>query len=163
MCCVTLHVDSHVAPVAADDPEFNPYLHGLYAPTYDELTIPDLEVLAGEIPADLDGVYVRNGPNPRQPPSGRYHWFDGDGMVHAVHFADGRAGYRNRWIRTDGYEAETAAGKALWQGIMETGSARQGHGQHRPDLPSRPSARDLVSLRQALRAGPGDAGDDRRR
>ena len=31
----------------------------------------------------------------RRPPP----WFDGDGMVHAVHVEDGRATYRNRWCR----------------------------------------------------------------
>ena len=66
-------------------------------------------VLEGEIPEDLHGVYVRNGPNPQHEPVGRYHWFDGDGMLHAVHFAEGRATYRNRWVRTDGFEREREA------------------------------------------------------
>jgi carotenoid cleavage dioxygenase len=40
-------------------------------------------------------------------------------MVHAVHFADGKATYRNRWIRTEGFLREREAGTALWKGIME--------------------------------------------
>ena len=91
--------------------EQNPYLLGLFAPVRDEITAEDLEVI-GEIPRDLNGVYVRNGPNPRYEPRGRYHWFDGDGMVHAVHFDDGRASYRNRWVRTTAFTREEAAGGA---------------------------------------------------
>ncbi|MFI6902550.1 carotenoid oxygenase family protein [Nonomuraea sp. NPDC050394] len=98
--------------------ERNPYLLGLYAPVQEELTTGDLTVI-GRIPADLNGVYLRNGPNARFPMKGRYHWFDGDGMVHAVHFENGRARYRNRWIRTRAFEAESAAGQALWTGVME--------------------------------------------
>jgi carotenoid cleavage dioxygenase len=97
----------------------NPYLEGPYAPRADELTVPDLAVLSGKLPADLDGVYVRNGPNPRFAPMGRYHWFDGDGMLHAVHFDGGRATYRNRYVRTGEFEAECAAGTALWRGVIE--------------------------------------------
>ncbi|RDI67849.1 carotenoid oxygenase family protein [Nocardia pseudobrasiliensis] len=97
----------------------NPYLEGMYAPQPDEITATDLPVLAGELPADLDGVYVRNGPNPQFSPLGRYHWFDGDGMLHAVHFENGRATYRNRYIRTGEFEAERAAGAALWRGVIE--------------------------------------------
>ena len=26
-----------------------------------------------------------NGPNPRYRTEGRYHWFDGDGMLHGIH------------------------------------------------------------------------------
>src|SRR5882724_2928728 len=96
----------------------NPYLVGPYAPTHDEVTLTDLEVV-GEIPEDLNGVYVRNGPNPQFEPQGRYHWFDGDGMVHAVHFAEGRASYRNRWIRTSGFRREREVSSPLWRGIME--------------------------------------------
>ncbi|WP_306360351.1 carotenoid oxygenase family protein [Nocardia sp. CC227C] len=97
----------------------NPYLEGPYAPTAEEVTATDLPVLAGELPADLDGVYVRNGPNPQFAPLGRYHWFDGDGMLHAVHFDGGKATYRNRYVRTREFEAERAAGTALWRGVIE--------------------------------------------
>jgi carotenoid cleavage dioxygenase len=96
----------------------NPYLQGLYAPVEKEITAENLEVI-GEIPRDLDGVIVRNGPNPRFAPKGRYHWFDGDGMLHAVHFRDGRATYRNRYVRTIGFERETTKGGALWSGLRE--------------------------------------------
>ena len=43
---------------------------------------------------------MRNGPNPVLAPKGMYHWFDGDGMVHAVYFRDGSASYIRRWVRT---------------------------------------------------------------
>ncbi len=96
----------------------NPYIEGPYAPIFNEIEAHDLEVI-GEIPKDLNGVYVRNGPNPRYPTKGRHHWFDGDGMLHAVHFEDGRASYRNRYIHTDAYQRETEAGDGLWYGLME--------------------------------------------
>ncbi|WP_062344553.1 carotenoid oxygenase family protein [Herbidospora yilanensis] len=102
--------------------EDNPYLLGVYAPVQEELTADQLEVV-GEIPRDLNGVYLRNGPNARFPMRGRYHWFDGDGMVHAVHFENGVARYRNRWVRTRAFEAESAAGRALWTGVMENPTA----------------------------------------
>jgi carotenoid cleavage dioxygenase len=73
---------AQIAEAETDEP--NPYLLGLYAPVSAEIDAEDLTVI-GKIPADLNGVYLRNGPNPRYQPEGRYHWFDGDGMVHAVH------------------------------------------------------------------------------
>ena len=96
----------------------NPYLLNSYAPVDTEITMEDLKVI-GEIPKDLHGVYVRNGPNPRLQPKGRYHWFDGDGMLHAVHIKDGKISYRNRWIRTKALEREKAAGQLLWTGLLE--------------------------------------------
>ncbi len=100
------------------EPSENPFLNGLFAPVGREITAERLEV-EGEIPRDLFGVYLRNGPNPIFNPRGRYHWFDGDGMVHALEFREGRAAYRNRWIRTRGFLAEQAAGRALWPGLMD--------------------------------------------
>ena len=41
----------------------------------------DLEIVEGEIPGDLNGIYVRTGPNPVLPIQDGYHWFDGDGAV----------------------------------------------------------------------------------
>lgn len=98
------------------DPDLSPYLRGNYAPVADELDVADLEV-TGEIPAALRGAYLRNGPNPAFVPIGKYHVFDGDGMVHAVELADGRARYRNRWIASRGLAAERAAGHALYGGL----------------------------------------------
>jgi len=95
----------------------NPYLHGIHAPTIHETTAYDLPV-AGELPPGLFGAYVRNGPNQLLPPANLYHWFDGDGMVHSVYFADGRAHYRSRLVRTSGLVAEMRAGEALWPGVM---------------------------------------------
>lgn len=77
------------------------FQRGNYAPVADELTAFDLPV-DGEIPADLEGWYLRNGPNPRQATA---HWFTGDGMIHGVRIENGRAAwYRNRWVRTDSFE-----------------------------------------------------------
>ncbi len=39
------------------------WLRGLYAPVHEELTAFDLPVV-GELPRELDGRYLRNGPNP---------------------------------------------------------------------------------------------------
>lgn len=73
---------------------------GNYAPVADELTENTLSV-EGAIPADLDGWYLRNGPNPR---TAGGHWFTGDGMLHGVRIEDGAAKwYRNRWVRTDSF------------------------------------------------------------
>jgi carotenoid cleavage dioxygenase-like enzyme len=71
------------------------HLTGAFAPVQDERTDLDLEV-EGELPGELRGTYVRNGPNPRgRSPS----WFAGEGMLHAVRIEGGRARwYRNRWI-----------------------------------------------------------------
>jgi carotenoid cleavage dioxygenase len=127
----------------------NPYLAGVYEPVLDELTDDGLEVI-GEIPDDLNGVYVRNGPNPRYAPPGRYHWFDGDGMVHAVRFRDGRASYRNRWVRTRAFGQESSASDALFSGVMENPAGNPPLGLR---LPLKDSANtDLVVFRQRLLA-----------
>nr|WP_042180225.1 carotenoid oxygenase family protein [Kibdelosporangium sp. MJ126-NF4]CEL14268.1 Lignostilbene-alpha,beta-dioxygenase and related enzymes [Kibdelosporangium sp. MJ126-NF4]CTQ88635.1 Lignostilbene-alpha,beta-dioxygenase and related enzymes [Kibdelosporangium sp. MJ126-NF4] len=100
----------------ADDD--HPYRTGPWRPQQVERSAENLEV-TGEIPADLDGVYLRNTENPVHPAVEIYHPFDGDGMVHAVGFRDGKAFYRNRFIRTDGFVAEQDAGRALWAGLAE--------------------------------------------
>ncbi|MDG1483715.1 MAG: carotenoid oxygenase family protein [Myxococcota bacterium] len=95
----------------------NPYLHGLFAPITAETAAADLPV-EGTLPADLRGAYFRNGPNSRFAPKNRYHWFDGDGMIHAVWFDGGRARYANRWIDTWGAAKEQDAGASIWPGVL---------------------------------------------
>lgn len=79
----------------------NPFLMGIHEPLASEETLTDLKV-TGSIPAELDGRYIRIGPNPVTPPNpGLYHWFMGDGMVHGIRLQQGKAlWYRNRWIRS---------------------------------------------------------------
>ncbi len=95
----------------------NPYLHGVYAPTVDEMSVDNLAV-SGELPADLEGAYFRNGPNPRHQSMNRHHPFDGDGMVHGVYFRDGQVSYRNRYMQTAALVQESAAGKSVSPGVM---------------------------------------------
>ena len=96
----------------------NPYLHGPYTPVVSEITAVDLKVTEGEIPGDLYGAYMRNGPNPIFEPRGDYHWFDGDGMVHGVYLRDGRASYIRKWVKTRALHDEIAQGKVELSGIM---------------------------------------------
>jgi len=104
-------------PFPADEP----FLNGNYAPWPMEGEIRDL-VVEGEIPREIEGTYFRNGPNPQFRPRGRYHWFDGDGMIHALRIRDGRASYRNRWVRTARFQLERAAGEALFGGLADFGN-----------------------------------------
>jgi carotenoid cleavage dioxygenase-like enzyme len=96
----------------------NLYLQAEHAPVSAELDVTDLKV-EGTLPPELFGMFVRNSPNPQFPPIGRYHWFDGDGMVHGLRLRDGKASYVNKWIRTEGFLAEREAAAAKWTGIME--------------------------------------------
>jgi len=74
------------------------HLRANWAPVLDERTDVDLRV-DGIIPPELQGTYVRTGPNPVSGKSD--HWFFGDGMVHGVRIAGGKAEwYRNRFIQT---------------------------------------------------------------
>ena len=96
----------------------HPYLSGPYAPVEEEVVASSLPVI-GELPRDLRGVFIRNSSNPRFTPRGRYHWFDGDGMLQALAIEGGAASYRNRYIRTRAFQAETEAGCSLWTGVTE--------------------------------------------
>jgi len=96
----------------------NPFLQGNFGPVHEEVAAEDFPVV-GKIPSELDGMFVRNGPNPQFPPLGNYHWFDGDGMLHGVRIRDGKASYRNRYVRTEGWKEEKEAGKAVYYGLSD--------------------------------------------
>jgi len=75
------------------------FVTGQFAPVLEEATITDLRV-TGEIPRELVGRYVRNGPNPLGPVGRDHHWFLGEGMLHGIRLRDGKAEwYRNRAVR----------------------------------------------------------------
>ena len=85
--------------ILSDAPSHNRYLAGNYAPVTEEVTATDLAVI-GELPKELNGRYLRNGPNPMtEVDPSTHHWFLGDGMVHGIRLREGRAEwYRNRYV-----------------------------------------------------------------
>ncbi len=102
----------------SDDPKtMNPSLHGRFAPVGRELDVASPPV-RGELPRQLRGMYLRNGPNPQFAPPSRYHFLDGDGMMHGVRLHDGEAvRYHNRWVATQGLGRDRGAGRSTHHGF----------------------------------------------
>ena len=105
----------------------HPNLVGGFAPIHMECDASDL-IVEGEVPQDLNGTFYRNGPNPQFAPRAGYHWFAGDGMIHAFHIEDGKVSYRNRWPRTVKFKREREAGRSLFNPFnpMDTDPSVQG-------------------------------------
>lgn len=83
----------------------NPYLEGNFAPVHEQTSATDLPV-TGRLPRELNGRYLRIGPNPAPTVDvPGYHWFLGEGMVHGIRLRDGKAEwYRSRFVRGEGGE-----------------------------------------------------------
>lgn len=100
----------------------NKYFQGIFAPTKEEL--PDgpgleLQVVEGALPKELEGVFLRIGPNPWAEPTKRHHVFDGDGMLHTVRLRGGKAFYHNAYLRTERLNYEQSLGRAYLPRIGE--------------------------------------------
>lgn len=81
---------------------------GALAPVAEEYEADTFNV-TGQVPLDLNGTLMRNGPNPF---SGKFSgadvldWWPEAAMLHGISFADGRVThYRNRWVRSQNYAA----------------------------------------------------------
>ena len=72
-----------------------------------ELSDVQLEISKGTIPNNLQGRLFRNGPG-RLERGGKWvhHPFDGDGMITAIRFNQGKAFLSNRFVRTQEWEEE---------------------------------------------------------
>ncbi|MEY4579369.1 MAG: hypothetical protein RL701_4072 [Pseudomonadota bacterium] len=96
-------------------PQTHPHLVGNLAPLRTE---DDFELrVQGQIPSELTGAYFRIGPNPQFDPGPEYHSFMGDGMVHGFWLENGRARYRNRYVRTPRWQLEHAAKRPLFDAM----------------------------------------------
>lgn len=74
----------------------------------------------GEIPRAIHGTLYRNGPSQKILPKQGYealHLFDGDALVHAFRFDDGEAHYTGRFVESECYLAEQAAGRYCMSGV----------------------------------------------
>ncbi|MCV2352146.1 carotenoid oxygenase family protein [Paucibacter sp. Y2R2-4] len=74
--------------------------------------------IEGRLPQGLKGVYYRNGPGVMSRGQERYkHWFDGDGLVQAWTFGEGRVHHKARFVQTKKLRLETAAGRFMVPGF----------------------------------------------
>ena len=101
----------------AGAPSSNFFLDGNFSPVDQERDTEEMEVI-GIIPTDLQGHFLRVGPNPVHVFSEEaYHTFDGDGMIHAIEFRNGKARYRNRFIENEGFKLEQERGDWVYKGM----------------------------------------------
>jgi carotenoid cleavage dioxygenase-like enzyme len=124
------------------------YLSGMNPPVSDERDDLDLPITGG-IPLALCGSFLRNSPDPAFPPGSRNHIFDGDGMLHRIRLADGRASYHNRWIESLGLAAERRAGRALYGGRTSRHVESRTRNENRGD-----AAKRRCRLDHLVRNGP---------
>jgi all-trans-8'-apo-beta-carotenal 15,15'-oxygenase len=72
-------------------------------------------VIKGRIPLDLNGVFFRNGPGRFELGGERYHhWFDGDGYAQRWQVGGGKVSHRGKFVQTQKFSEETAAGQFLY-------------------------------------------------
>ena len=128
-------------------PDGHPFMTGVFTPNHVECNAAELTVI-GKIPEKLNGVYLRNTQNPVHQPLGKYHAFDGDGMLHLMSFSNGRCEYRNRFVPTKGFMQEQEAGGALYAGLIDNPKLAQ-----RPGWGARGGLRDTAATDVIVHAG----------
>ena len=86
-----------------------------------ELTNKSLNITKGENIEDLNGTLLRNGPGILER-GGQWvhHPFDGDGMITAIKFKNGKASLTNKFVKTRGYLEEQKCNKFIYRGVFGT-------------------------------------------
>ena len=105
------HEGQHPLPKTTDP---RVQIAGNFSPVPEQPVKRNLPV-EGKIPDCIRGVYVRNGANPLYEPVAGHHFFDGDGMIHAVQFhSDGSASYACRFTETNRLVQEKVLGRPIF-------------------------------------------------
>ena len=82
-------------------------MRGNFAPVKDEIQYPADNIVEGKLPTDINGTFLKNGPNPAlETLTNRAHWFGGSGMIHAFQLHDGKLSYCNRFTQTNKFVQE---------------------------------------------------------
>jgi len=91
----------------------SPWFSGVNAPSRAELDLDDLEVI-GSIPQEIDGGFYRAAADHQFAPRFADDIpFNGDGMISLFRFRDGKVSLKSRYVRSERFLAERAAGRAL--------------------------------------------------
>lgn len=110
---------SHTLTTSATNPGNNepPSCHGGLE-NLDEEHSYWIEQIDGSVPQDLKGTFFRNGPGRQRIGSEQYgHWFDGDGMLCAFTFDEGKVHFKNSYVKTPKYLDETASQSIQYRGF----------------------------------------------
>ena len=121
---------------------------GYFAPERFEGEIFDCEIL-GRIPRDLDGTFFRVGGDWLYPPKfADDAMLNSDGYISAFRFHDGRVDYRGRYVRTERYRKDCAAGRQLYGYYRNPYTDDPGVRD-----PSRPNLRTVANTSPVVHAG----------
>ncbi len=74
----------------------------------------EMTEIEGSVPREICGTLYRNGPCQKIAPeigAGALHLFDGDALVHAIRFEDGKVSYLGRFAQTESYLREQREGR----------------------------------------------------
>ena len=92
-------------------------LKGINKPVSSEIDVPlEMEIISGKIPEDIDGAFLRIGPNELRDDPRRggmtYHLFDGHGFMNifAVDGKNQKASYSRSWVKTPRFLIEKEKG-----------------------------------------------------
>jgi all-trans-8'-apo-beta-carotenal 15,15'-oxygenase len=119
-------------PITSPQSTTKPLWHQAFAQPAPEFPSTSLPILAGAIPPGLCGTLYRNGPGRLERAGIRAgHWFDGDGAILAVKFADGAASGVYRYVQTEGYRAESQVDRWLYgnYGMVPSGKIWERRGK----------------------------------
>lgn len=89
---------------------YEDYAVGYKSVSIDSETEGFVTDVVGKIPPELTGTLLRNGPALFDRKGFRKEYLDGDGMVCSVAFKDGKAYFRNKFVRTESFLREQEAG-----------------------------------------------------
>ncbi len=88
---------------------------GFFSPSGVEATVANVPVIDGAIPEDLNGTFYRVAPDPQFPPLAADDiWFNGDGIITAIHLENGGISLKQRYVHTEKFKLEREAGRALF-------------------------------------------------
>jgi carotenoid cleavage dioxygenase len=82
---------------------------------YTQERFTDSMKIEGSFPGGFNGTLYRNGPALFERNAVRYeHLFEGDGMIHAFNFNQGKVNYKNKFVKTAKFKAEQTANRFLY-------------------------------------------------
>ena len=82
-------------------------------PFRSEVDLFDCEV-EGDLPTSINGTFYRVGPDPQYPMKEGNIGFDGEGMVGAFRFKNGKVSFSCRYAKNQRWKAQAAAGERLF-------------------------------------------------